>query len=125
MFTTHASNSVSDGEESDGPTIQSTKEMQRMKKQLKDFEEENNLLKYKVELLLDMVIITISDKLLSPNNESLRSISIEFMQFQIFICILFLLLQIAVSNSDMDAMQNELEKLREFKDKIEAKSAKR
>ncbi|XP_065065707.1 protein chibby homolog 1-like [Rhopilema esculentum] len=71
-----------EGSDSDVATIQSNKEIQRLRKTVKDFREENNLLKYKIELLLDMV---------------------------------------AVSNSDLDAMQNELEKLREFKEKTESK----
>ena len=44
-----------DGDDSDGATIQSVKEMQKLKKKLKEYEEQNNLLKYKIELLLDMV----------------------------------------------------------------------
>eukprot|EP00794_Sanderia_malayensis_P009271 gene9271-10249_t len=72
-----------DGDESDGQSIQSKKEVQKLKKRLKESEEENNLLRYKIELLLDMV---------------------------------------AVSNSDMDAMQSELEQLRAFKDRTETKS---
>ena len=46
---------LSDGDDSDYATIQSNKEMQRLRRQIKDYEEENNLLKYKIELLLDMV----------------------------------------------------------------------
>ena len=50
---------VSDGDDSDFATIQSNKEMQRLRRQVKEYEEENNLLKYKIELLLDMVIILV------------------------------------------------------------------
>ena len=46
---------LTDGDDSDYATIQSNKEMQRLRKQIKGYEEENNLLKYKIELLLDMV----------------------------------------------------------------------
>ncbi len=36
-----------------------------------------------------------------------------------------ILFQVAVSNSDMNQMESELEKLRDFKEKVEAKSLKR
>ena len=47
-----------EGSDSDVATIQSNKEIQRLRKTVKDFKEENNLLKYKIELLLDMVIVS-------------------------------------------------------------------
>ena len=40
-----------------GDSVQSNAEVQKLRKELQSIEEENNMLKYKVELLLDMVII--------------------------------------------------------------------
>jgi len=71
-----------DGEDSDFATIQSNKEMQKLRRLVKEYEEENNLLKYKIELLLDMV---------------------------------------AVNSADIDVMEKEIENLREFKEKAEAR----